>query len=335
MNQHVRKGFIMGCAKCSIMKALLFSMLIFAVLPSLAEAIEPFPYRLFPSLYRKENFTRIDQNMSPANYQASGGFLWDRVPLVANNTIVAYYGSPLSDRMGILGRYPKEKIAEMVKATASEYDQVNGKDGVIPALYIIYGTCWPGGEIGYLDDKALVEYIKYAQSEGMLVFVDHQIGRYSVHEAMDKILPFLQYPNVHLAIDPEWRTLSPMKEIGSITAEELNDAQDYMDAYIRRHNIPGIRMLVVHQFADKMIQTRREVRSHRDRVILIHTADGFGTPQMKKATYQRNAIALNMPVKGFKLFFKSDFPAAGFDMPLMSPAEVMQLDPRPSLIIYQ
>lgn len=94
-------------------------------------------------------------------------------------------------------------------------------------------------------------------------------------------------------------------------------------------------MLVVHQFADKMIQTRREVRSHRDRVILIHTADGFGTPQMKKATYQRNAIALNMPVKGFKLFFKSDFPAAGFDMPLMSPAEVMQLDPRPSLIIYQ
>jgi hypothetical protein len=294
MNQHVRKGFIMGCAKCSIMKALLFSMLIFAVLPSLAEAIEPFPYRLFPSLYRKENFTRIDQNMSPANYQASGGFLWDRVPLVANNTIVAYYGSPLSDRMGILGRYPKEKIAEMVKATASEYDQVNGKDGVIPALYIIYGTCWPGGEIGYLDDSVLVEYIKYAQSEGMLVFVDHQIGRYSVHEAMDKILPFLQYPNVHLAIDPEWRTLSPMKEIGSITAEELNDAQDYMDAYIRQHNIPGIRMLVVHQFADKMIQARREVRSHRDRVILIHTADGFGTPQMKKATYQRNAIALKI-----------------------------------------
>jgi hypothetical protein len=26
---------------------------------------------------------------------------------------------------------------------------------------------------------------------------------------------------------------------------------------------------------------------------------------------------------------------AGFDMPLMSPAEVMQLDPRPSLILYQ
>ena len=170
---------------------------------------------------------------------------------------------------------------------------------------------------------------------GMLVFIDHQIGKYSLRAAMDKILPFLRYPNVHLAIDPEWRTLSPMKEIGSITASELNDAQNYMDEYIRANDIPGIRMLVVHQFADKMIQSREEVISHRDRVILIHTADGFGAPRLKKATYQRNANAENMPVKGFKLFFKSDFALAGFDMPLMSPSEVMQLDPRPSLIIYQ
>ncbi len=325
----------MGRAKCFSVKALIVSMALIVMLPSLVGAVEPVPYRLFPALYRKQNFTRIDQNMSLANYQSGGGFLWDRVPLIANNTIVAYYGSPLSDKMGILGRYPKEQIAQMVKQTAAQYDAVNGKDGVIPAFYIIYGTCWPGGEIGYLDDNVLIDYIKYAQSEGMLVFVDHQIGKYSVRAAMDKILPFLRYPNVHLAIDPEWRTLSPMKEIGSITAQELNEAQDYMDDYIREHDIPGIRMLVVHQFADKMIQGRQNVVAHRDRVILIHTADGFGSPQMKKSTYQRNAVALNMPIKGFKLFFKSDFPLAGFDAPLMSPAEVMQLDPRPSLIMYQ
>lgn len=329
------KGFIMSLRKCLVIKVLFVSALIFTLAPLLLAAAEPVPYRLFPALYKKANFSRIDQNMSLANYQASGGFLWDRVPLVANNTIVAYYGSPTSEKMGILGRYPKEQIAEMVLTKAREYDQANGRDGVISAFYIIYGTCWPGGEIGYLDDKVLLDYIKYAQTRGMLVFVDHQIGKYSVHEAMEKILPFLQYPNVHLAIDPEWRTLSPMKEIGSITATELNDAQDYMNDYIRQHDIPGIRMLVVHQFADKMIQANQTVKSHRDRVILIHTADGFGTPQMKKATYQRNAVALNMPIKGFKLFFKSDFPLAGFDTPLMSPAEVMQLDPRPSLVIYQ
>jgi len=325
----------MSPSKSFLLKWFLFEIALLIVLPSCVAAVEPIPYRLFPSLYRKQNFSRIDQNMSLANYQSGGGFLWDRVPLIANNTIVAYYGSPLSDKMGILGRFPKEKIAEMVKEAAAEYDVVNGKDGAIPAFYIIYGTCWPGGEIGYLDDALLIEYIKYAQAEGMLVFVDHQIGKYPVRAAMERILPFLRYPNVHLAIDPEWRTLTPMKEIGSITAKELNEAQDYMDTYIREHDIPGIRMLVVHQFADKMIQERHEVRSHRDRVILIHTADGFGTPGVKKATYQRNATAENMPIKGFKLFFKSDFPLAGFDMPLMSPSEVMQLNPRPSLIMYQ
>ncbi len=335
MNSCVLKGFIMYCAKPSIVVRNVLFAILFFIISFASDAMEPLPYRLFPALYRKENISRIDQNMSLANYQSSGGFLWERVPLVANNTILAYYGSPLSDKMGILGLYPKEKIAEMLKEMASQYDQVNGKGGVIPAFYIIYGTCWPGGEIGYLDDKILLDYIRYAQSMGMLVFIDHQIGKYSLRGAMDKILPFLRYPNVHLAIDPEWRTLSPMKEIGFITAAELNDAQNYMDAYIRANDIPGIRMLVVHQFADKMIQDREEVISHRDRVILIHTADGFGAPKLKKATYQRNANAENMPIKGFKLFFKSDFPLAGFDMPLMSPVEVMQLEPRPSLVIYQ
>ncbi|HNP92526.1 MAG TPA: hypothetical protein PLE76_06295 [Rectinema sp.] len=335
MNSRVLKGLIMYYAKPSIVVRNLFFAILFSLITFSSDAMEPLPYRLFPALYRKENISRIDQNMSLANYQSSGGFLWERVPIVANNTILAYYGSPLSDKMGILGLYQKEKIAEMLKEMAAQYDQVNGKDGVIPAFYIIYGTCWPGGEIGYLDDKILLDYIRFAQSMGMLVFIDHQIGKYSLRAAMDKILPFLRYPNVHLAIDPEWRTLSPMKEIGSITASELNDAQNYMDEYIRANDIPGIRMLVVHQFADKMIQSREEVISHRDRVILIHTADGFGAPRLKKATYQRNADAENMPVKGFKLFFKSDFALAGFDMPLMSPSEVMQLDPRPSLIIYQ
>jgi hypothetical protein len=40
-------------------------------------------------------------------------------------------------------------------------------------------------------------------------------------------------------------------------------------------------------------------------------------------------------MKGFKLFFKSEFPLAGFDDPLMRPEEVMALDPRPVLIMYQ
>ncbi len=42
-----------------------------------------------------------------------------------------------------------------------------------------------------------------------------------------------------------------------------------------------------------------------------------------------------MPLKGFKLFFKTDIEGAGYDDPLLLPAEVLALDPPPSLIIYQ
>lgn len=293
------------------------------------------PYRIFPALYRKASFSSMPQTVAKAALQGGGEDFSDRIPLLANNTIVAFYGHPFSAKMGILGLYPKEEIARQIKVYARLYDAANGADGAVPAFYIIYGTCWPKGEIGYLKDSVLEEYIQYAQTQGMLVFVDHQIGKYSIKESMEKILPFLKYPNVHLAIDPEWRTLIPMKEIGSITAEELNQAQQIMQDYIVANDIPGIRMLVVHQFHEKMILNRQKVRADFERVLLVHTADGFGSPALKRNTYAMNSKADNMPIKGFKLFFKSDFPLAGFDNPLLSPEEVMALDPRPSLIIYQ
>ncbi|HWR10409.1 MAG TPA: hypothetical protein VN445_01170 [Rectinemataceae bacterium] len=312
----------------------LFSLFIFALIAE-ASSTDNTPYRLFPTLYRKASQFSLPQTVSKPSFQGGAGTLSDRVPMLANNTVVAFYGHPSSRKMGILGLYSKEELAQRVKTYAGYYDDVNGSDGTVSAYYIIYGTCWPGGEIGYLKDSTLEEYIAYAQSQGMIVFVDHQIGKYTVKESMEKILPFLKYPNVHLAIDPEWRTLIPMKEIGSITAEELNQAQRIMQDYIVANNIPGIRMLVVHQFHEKMILNRDRVKADLDRVLLVHTADGFGSPSLKRSTYSLIAKAENLPVKGFKLFFKSDFPLAGWDNPLLSPAEVMALDPRPGLIIYQ
>ncbi len=312
----------------------LWVFMFIAVVSSL-QAADDIPYRLFPSLYRKSAILSLPQS-APAKAEAGEGrVLSERIPLLANTTVVAFYGHPSSKKMGILGLFPKEEVARQVKNYARMYDAVNGKDTAMAAFYLIYGTCWPGGEIGYLSDAIAEDYIKYAQEQGMLVFIDHQIGKYTVEESMRRILPFLKYPNVHLAIDPEWRTLTPMKEIGSITAAELNKAQRIMQDYIVGNGIPGIRMLVVHQFQEKMISNRPDVRADLDRVLLVHTADGFGSPPLKKNTYAMNTKADNMPTKGFKLFFKSDFPLAGWDNPLLSPEDVMALEPRPGLVMYQ
>jgi hypothetical protein len=255
--------------------------------------------------------------------------------ILLNSDILAFYGHPLSKNMGILGRFTKEELNQKLTVLADEYRAVNGVRGVQKAFYIIFGTVWPEGEIGIIKEAVLKEYIEYALASNILVFIDHQIGRYNPADALTRMLPWLRYPNVHLALDPEWRTTKPMAEIGTVSAEEINQVQKIMEDYIIENQIPGERLLVIHQFNWRMISSREKVNSSFNRVRLVHCADGFGAPNVKRAAYAFNAQAFNMPVKGFKLFYNFDIPGAGYDSPLLSPKEVFELNPRPYIVMYQ
>jgi hypothetical protein len=312
---------------------------------------ETAPYRLFPALLRgyRPAFSGGGE-VPPAGYGPVPPALRkaravadaqlaesaaERQPILAGNQILAFYGKPNSPSMGILGEYSKEKLAPLLEGYARLYDDANGEFGIVPAFYLIFGTCWPEGDIGILNRTIVESYIEFAAERGWLVFLDHQLGKYGVSDSVRLMLPYLRYPNVHLAIDPEWRTLKPMQEIGSITGTELNEAQGLVDDYLRDNDLPGIRMLVVHQFKPAMIRDSQTVRAGYDRVVLVHTADGFGSPPLKKNTYATNARSMNMPVKGFKLFFESKVIGAGWDKPLMKPEEVLALDPMPMVVMYQ
>jgi hypothetical protein len=194
---------------------------------------------------------------------------------------------------------------------------------------------WPEGEIGIIRESVLLEYIEYALANDILVFIDHQIGRYNPVDSLKRMLPWLRYPNVHLALDPEWRTTKPMVEIGTVSAEEINQVQQVMEDYIIENKIPGERLLVIHQFNWRMISRRENVRSNFSRVRLVHCADGFGAPGVKRESYAFNAQAANIPVKAFKLFYNFGIPGAGYDSPLLSPKEVYALNPRPYIVMYQ
>ncbi len=315
------------------------------------EILDPAPYRLFPDLLRggrtgvselsgvpRGGYGPIPPAERKARAAADAQLAESAAecqPILAGNQVLAFYGKPNSPSMGILGEYSKEKLAPLLEGYARLYDAANGELGIVPAFYLIFGTCWPAGDIGTLNSTVVESYIEFAAERGWLVFLDHQLGKYSVDDSVRAMLPYLRYPNVHLAIDPEWRTLKPMQEIGSITGAELNEAQGLVDNYLRENDLPGIRMLVVHQFKPTMIRDSQVVRAEYDRVVLVHTADGFGSPPLKRNTYATNARSLNMPVKGFKLFFESKVVGAGWDKPLMKPEEVLALDPMPMVVMYQ
>jgi len=259
----------------------------------------------------------------------------NQISFLLNNDILAYYGHPSSRNMGILGRHSIEELDRLLAALAGEYELVSGGRAVRKAFYLIYGTVWPQGEIGIINHNILMRYIEYGLKNDVLIFIDHQIGKYDPFDSLKKMLPYLRYPNVHLALDPEWRTNTPMVNIGSLTGEEINQAQKIMEDYILENNIPGERMLVIHQFNHIMIKNRPAVRSDFNRVRLIHCADGFGAPVLKRQTYNYNALAANMPIKAFKLFYNFGIPGAGYDDPIMSPQDVYNLTPRPYIIMYQ
>jgi hypothetical protein len=264
-------------------------------------------------------------------------FFSDR-SLLRDNDILAFYGHPVDKRMGILGRYPKDKLFDKLSALAENYRAESGGRNIIKAFYIIYGTVQPEGNIYTMDkiNKPLLkEWIEYAEDRGILVFLDHQIGKYDPVESLASMFPYLKYPNVHLALDPEWRTTKPMQEFGFLSADEINRAQHRMENYMIENNIEGERMLIIHQFKDVMIRNRADVKADYERVRLVHCMDGVGTPKEKLETYKFNALATNMPIKAFKLFYDFQLPGILVDNPLLTPKEVYALEPRPSVIMYQ
>jgi len=331
-------------------KLCFFTLLFFALIagaettgiPPVSGGVNPGkePAPLFPAAFFTDYLSALDTIDAGRPYWvATEGEILGPLPsncesILLNSDILAFYGHPRSRNMGILGRFSKEELYEKLSVLADEYHAAGGRN-VRKAFYIIYGTVWPGGDIGIISESLLNEYIEFALENDMLIFIDHQIGKYTPQDSIKRMLPWLKYPNVHLALDPEWRTTKPMEEIGTVTAAEINQVQRIMEDYIIENQIPGERLLVIHQFNYRMISNREKVESNFSRVRLVHCADGFGPPNVKKAAYAYNAQATNMPVKAFKLFYDFGIPGAGVDLPLLSPKEVMSLNPRPYIVMYQ
>jgi hypothetical protein len=192
----------------------------------------------------------------------------------------------------------------------------------------------PEGKVGYVGESTIKKYIEVAKENGMLVFLDHQLGCLPLEKAISDLARFAQFQNVHFALDPEWRTEMPGKKIGSLSGQEINRAQEVMAQFLQKNQINEKKILVLHQFRYDMLTERHLIRADFPGIQLVHTMDGFGPPFLKKRSYNDNALANNLQLKGFKLFY-NDRGSWSYDLPLMDPSQVMALKPQPVLIIYQ
>lgn len=252
--------------------------------------------------------------------------------------ILTYYGHPHDNNMGILGQYGVEGDLDglrlKLEEQAAEYRKVDPSRPFKLAFEVIatvaQGTEQADGSwLLNTDAPTIQEYIDYAAEHDMLVFLDVQIGRRGVPAELDLVRQFLEQPNVHVALDPEFAMEAdevPGIHIGSITADDVVYAQKYLVDLTTELGIPP-KVLIVHQFVLTMIQNKDRISSVPG-VQLVIVMDGHGPPHTKRDTY--SAVIYNEPIEynGVKLFYDQDFP-------LLSAREILELSPSPDLISYQ
>ena len=255
--------------------------------------------------------------------------------LLPRHRIVTYYGNPLSKRMGILGEIPSDQMMARLEKVAGEWQKADTLTKILPGLELVATVAndHPGPSGLYrtrMRDTLIERVIGWAERKNWVVILDIQVGHGSVKAEVERLLPFLDKPFVHLALDPEFDLpagVVPGTKIGTTDATDINVALKTIGDYVTLKKLPP-KILLVHRFTGPMLTRYKQVTLD-PRVQLVIVMDGFGSPSLKEGSYKRHIRREPVQYAGFKLFYKND-------KPLMTPGEVLRrLVPKPYVIIYQ
>lgn len=259
--------------------------------------------------------------------------------ILPGKRIVAFYGNPLSPRMGILGQCDKEELLRRLREEVKAWEAADPTTEVQPALHLIavvaQGTPGRAGKYRKLMTDALVrEVYSWAREAGALLFIDIQTGHEDIRTLLPRFEWILKNPDVHLGMDPEFNLVNseaiPGTRIGSFDAVDVNAVSAWLADLVRRYHLPP-KVLTVHRFTRDGVTNAQNIVLRPEVQIVMHM-DGWGPPAFKRATYRDCVAAEPVQYTGFKLFFHNDTKEGD---PLMTPQQVLSLRPQPLYIQYQ
>src|SRR3954464_13568185 len=203
--------------------------------------------------------------------------------------VVGFYGAPQDDALGALGIGSPEKMAARLRKQARPYRR--GRRPVLPAFELIAAVASgaPGddGSYSFRQPAATIDrYLAAARKEKALLVLDVQPGRANFMREVKRLRPWLQQPDVSLALDPEWRVgpgQVPGKVIGSVRADEVNRVLRYVRGIVRDRKLPQ-KLLLIHQFTENMIPDKQRLLRPPELALTINV-DGFGDQPNKSAKY--------------------------------------------------
>ncbi len=246
--------------------------------------------------------------------------------------VIGFYGAPQADELGILGIGDPDAVGPKLDKQARPY---RARDRpILPAFELLatIASGAPGADGKYRNrqtDKIMRRYLEAARKAKALLVLDIQPGQADFVTETKRLAKYLKEPDVSLALDPEWRMDPgeiPGQTIGSVDASEVNRVSDYLSEIVKKNDLPQ-KMLLIHQFTDDMIVGRDRLEK-RPGVALTLNVDGFGDIPAKVSKYTEFTEEPDRFNYGFKLFYKED-------TNLMTPKQVLQLKPRPDLVMYE
>jgi hypothetical protein len=248
--------------------------------------------------------------------------------------LVAYYGSFRAPALGVLGQGTPASMLARLRGEVAAWAAADPAVETLCAFELIVTSAQasPGRDGLYrarMGDAFVADALAFARSAGCLLVLDIQIGRSTVPAELPWLVRWLNEPDVHLALDPEWAMRSgqvPGKVIGSLDAVDVNTASVLLSTLVADAQLPP-KMLVVHRFTRDMVSRPSMIRADPN-VQLVVNMDGFGAPSRKRDSYRVAQLGFAAPTMGLKLFYRND-------QPRLTPSEALALTPPPVFINYQ
>lgn len=248
--------------------------------------------------------------------------------------VIAYYGTPQSKKMGVLGATPKVAMLENLVAKTQTWQAADPATPTKCALELI--AVIAQAEAGQnnlhrarMTASKIDEVLGWAREARCLLILDVQVGWSSVPDELPFLAPWLKEPDVHLGLDPEWDMpigVIPGKKVGRMSSADVQFGIDFVSDLVKANNLPP-KLVIVHRFRDFMV-TNPELIRPTPEIRLLVNADGFGPPGTKFVTFKIAQVGMPTALTGFKLFFKND-------KPILQPSDVLPLVPQPVFINYQ
>lgn len=251
-----------------------------------------------------------------------------------NHRLVVFYGNPLAAVMGPIGAYNDQDLITKLHEQSQVYANLDPNHPVVPALDYVTPIVQPvpmkDNTWTYrMPTDSVEHYIKVANDNHALFFFDMQLGHSTVQKEVGLVWQYLQMPGVDLALDPEFDLPPggiPDQVFGRMYASEINWVIDQLSNLVQTQHLPP-KILIVHQFLESMLPDWQNIKV-KPGVQVVTCVDGFGPPGSKVDDYRMFDHDQLIQYPGMKLFY-------ALDKPLMSPADVLALNPSPLMVMYQ